>query len=161
MWKYSQKIRQSKCPEWSISCPWSLQTRSPSFHTHTHLLSCLTQLLQFLIFPPSAVRQPREQHTCWGNDISESHSVKAVFCKSNLLTFKLILRANEFSIACLHSAEPLKGRTDWKDNDQGLSLPHNSFKAQAETWKSHGGTAQKPAVPAYSNICSYSHLINC
>lgn len=25
----------------------------------------------------------------------------------------------------------------------------------------HGGTAQKPAAPAYSNICSYSHLINC
>lgn len=96
----------------------------------------LSQLLLVPIFPPSAVRQPGEQHICWGNEISKSLVFGyVVFFKSSLLTFKFIFRVNEFSVECLHSAEPLEGRINQKDNNQGPSQLHNSFKTQAGTQK--------------------------
>lgn len=130
MWKYTQKIWQSKRPEWSISCPWPLQAECPSSHTHTSpatvCLSCCSFLFSHLQAAQRAAHVLRKWHFwkpfSW-----------AVCFKSSLLTFKFILGANEFSIACLHSAEPLEGRSDWKDNDQGLSPPRNSSKTQAGT----------------------------
>lgn len=96
----------------------------------------LPRLLLFPIFPPSAVRQPGEQHICWGNKTSKSFQFSyIVFFKSSLPTFKFIFRVNEFSIACLHSAEPLEGRINQKDNTQGLPQLRNSFKTQAESQK--------------------------
>lgn len=96
----------------------------------------LPRLLLFPIFPPSAVRQPREEHICWGNEISKSLLFGyTAFFKSSLPTFKLIFRVNGFSIACLHSAEPLEGRINQKDNNQGPSQLRNSCKTQAETQK--------------------------
>ena len=96
----------------------------------------LPRLLPFPIFPPSAVRQPGEQHICWGNEISKSLLFSYTgFFKSSLLSFKFIFRVSEFSIARLHSAEPLEGRINQKDNNQGPSQLRNNFKTQAETQK--------------------------
>lgn len=98
----------------------------------------LPRLLLFPIFPPSAARQPGKQHICWGNEISKSllfSYTVGFFFKLSLPTFKFIFRVNEFSIACLHSAKPLEGRINQKDNNQGPSRLRNSFKTQAETQK--------------------------
>lgn len=79
MWKYTQKIRQSKCPEWSISCPWSLQAGSPSSHTHAHLWSLFASIVAVSYFPTFSGKAAQGATHCWGNDVSKSNSVTSVF----------------------------------------------------------------------------------
>lgn len=111
-----------------------LYTAPPSSYTFTSGESLLQLLL--LYFPSFSCRTTEL--------LEETRPLKACcfltcFFRSSLPTFKLIFRANELSIACLHSTEPLEGRINQADN-QGLSQQRGSFKNQADTEKVIEGT---------------------